>query len=96
MQDLLSKILILLCIFMISGCVTRTVYVNNKKFPDIPEEIIIPCDSLELADEKNPKLSNLLETILENYKKYSECSLKVDFFNEWYNEQRELYNKAGK
>lgn len=92
---MLNKLIVFLgIIIFISSCTTHKTYVGMKEFPSIPEELLVECEYLSLADEVDPRLSNLLEVTLENYQKYMECSSKVSLFSQWYYEQRDIHNKS--
>lgn len=64
-------------------------------FPARPATLQENCDSLKkLADDA--KLSDLMITITENYMRYHECKRKNQGWNEWYDEQKKIYDAAGK
>ena len=89
----INKVFTIFLISIVLGGCTAKVHTVPQKFPEVPKELLEPCKKLTLADEKNPKLSNLLETIVENYQNYEECSIKHDLFVDWYNKQKEIHNK---
>jgi hypothetical protein len=43
---------------------------------------------------KNTKLSDLLETVSNNYSSYYECKTKHDSWIEWYNDNKKIYESV--
>jgi hypothetical protein len=76
---------------LLSGCLA-TVPVS-RKFPDIPSILETPCEQLKLVPETD-KLSETLVTVTENYSLYYQCSLKVDTWMTWYQQQREIFESV--
>jgi hypothetical protein len=87
----MDKIKILLCALALSGC--STVVPVKAKFPDVPERLMIKCPQLEKVSE-TPTLSDVAKTVTNNYTSYYECAVKHDGFVEWYNTQKEIFNKV--
>lgn len=87
------KKIIILSIFL-SGCSTTAVPVKAK-FPEVPEILTQKCPPLQQVKEDS-KLSEITTTITNNYTAYYECKVLVDSWNEWYNIQKHIYEKAGK
>jgi alpha-L-arabinofuranosidase len=50
----------------------------------------VACAKLKEADSK-PELSELTKTILHNYAEYHICAIRLDAWNEWYIEQKKLF-----
>ena len=80
----------ILILLFLTGC-TQAVPVKPK-WPDIPEELTIPCD--ELKEIPSSKLSDLLLIVTKNYSLYHECQLKDSAWIEWYKSQKEIYNSV--
>jgi len=81
----------LLFLLILTGCST-TVPVTAK-FPDLPEKLLVKCPQLEKL-ENEAKLSDISKTITNNYTTYYECAVKHDAFVEWYNIQKDIFNKV--
>lgn len=90
----MNKYIFIIFLFLFSGC-AKTEYVKYT-FPDAPENLLDPCPKLYTADESDPKLSNLLDTVMKNYELYEECSIKHELFIQWYNEQKINYKNTNK
>lgn len=86
------KKIIILVAFVLSGCST-TVPVKQA-WPELPEEFPKECRELKLLEGDKVTLSKLMETVAANYGIYHECALHYKSAVEWYNKQRNIFNKA--
>jgi hypothetical protein len=86
----MDKIKILLCALVLTGC---SVVPVKAKFPDVPERLMVKCPQLEKVSE-TPTLSDVAKSVTNNYTTYYECATKHDGFVEWYNIQKEIFNKV--
>jgi hypothetical protein len=87
------KKLIILSAFILTGCSTAVPV--TAKFPEVPEILTTKCPPLkQLKDDS--KLSEISKTVVENYTSYYECAVIVEHWNEWYQIQKNIYEKAGK
>ncbi len=84
---------LILAIFL-AGC-TTTVPVKQK-WPDVPKELVEKCEALKQADPNKPAITDLLKIVIENYSLYYQCSSKVEGWNEWYIEQKKIFESANK
>ena len=75
--------------FLISGCST-TVPVKQK-FPDVPKALIEKCESLKKIEGDRVAITEMLKVVVQNYGMYYECAAKVDGWNDWYLEQKRIY-----
>jgi hypothetical protein len=53
------------------------------------------CPNLQKLND-NAKLSDVANTVTVNYSTYYECAVKTDAWQEWYNIQRIIFERAGK
>lgn len=81
----------LFALLMLSGCST-TVPVTAK-FPQVPPELKEKCQDLKPIVE-GAKLSDITKTVVDNYTVYYQCSLKVDAWSEWYNNQKKIFEEV--
>ena len=79
---------------LLAGCTTAVPV--KQKWPDAPAELLERCHALQKADPNKPAITDLLKTVVENYGLYYQCSLKVEGWNEWYLEQKRIFEKANK
>ena len=89
MKTLLASLLIVL----LTACTTAPVKI---KFPAVPEELQQPCPPLSPVDPRDHTLSSLLEVVTGNYAVYYECKNLTDGWQQWYNEQKKIYESIGK
>ena len=87
----MDKIKYFLLVLILTGCST-TVPVTAK-FPDVPERLLVKCPQLEKL-ENEAKLSDISKTVTNNYTAYYECAVKHDAFVEWYNIQKNIFDKV--
>ena len=87
----MKNVIAVCAFFALTGC--STVVPVKAKFPDMPERLMVKCPQLEKVSE-TPTLSDVAKTITNNYTTYYECATKHDGFVEWYNIQKEIFNKV--
>ena len=86
----MKTLVLLTSVLFLTGCLSVA-----PKFPDLPPEIAQTCPELREA-EKSPDMSNLLDTVVQNYGTYYECRVKIDAFIEWHKSQKKVYDNAVK
>ena len=84
--------LVILLLFL-SGCAKIPTKMN---YPEIPDSLMEPCSELQEVSEKETKMSEFLKVINKNYESYYDCKLKVELFQKWYKETKEIYKKVTK
>lgn len=82
------KWLIIFSAVLLSGCDTMPA---KPAWPAAPN--VGSCPALNDA-APSEKLSDLLSTVTTNYGKYHECAARVDAWQQWHKEQKEIYNQA--
>ena len=87
----MKKISLFLLLFLV-GCAAQPVPVVIK-FPEANKYILEKCSSLKKI-EAEAKLSDVAKTVSQNYSLYHECSAKTDSWIEWYQKQKQIYEKA--
>lgn len=85
----MKKLLILL---LLAGCST-TVPVA-RKFPEVPDVLMVPCPPLSQIKEGTTKLSEVVGVVTDNYFEYHKCSDKHDLWMEWYKAQKEIFDSV--
>jgi len=88
----MKKLLLLIPVFMLSGCLVTTPVKRN--FPEVPEELKVACPDLKEIDPNTNKLSEVISTVSANYGQYQECKVKVDTWVEWYKTQKEIFESV--
>jgi hypothetical protein len=85
--------IVVMLVFAISGC--STVVPVTVPFPPPPGSLVtVACPDLKKIDR--PVLSEIATTVTVNYGTYYECAVKVDVWNQWYQEQKAIFEQAGK
>lgn len=81
---------VLLLSLLLIGCST-TVPVKPR-FPDAPDVLKEKCERLKTVDANDKvAITEMLKVIVTNYGLYYECSSKVEGWQEWYNNQKKIY-----
>lgn len=88
----MKRSLILGLLLSLTACST-TVPVK-RTFPEVPRELLIKCPELKEVPEGTEKLSELLSVVADNYGQYKECQLSVELWNEWYREQKKIFDSV--
>ncbi len=76
--------------FLLAGCLATPV---KRNFPEVPAELKVACPDLQKVKD-NAKLSDVLSTVSTNYTQYHDCRAKVDAWNEWYKNQKEVFDSV--
>lgn len=76
--------------FLLAGCLATPV---KRNFPEVPEELKVVCPDLKKVNPE-AKLSDVISTVSTNYTQYHECRAKVDAWNEWYKNQKEVFDSV--
>lgn len=92
------KIFSLINIIVVSLLVGCTTYVPveqiERPFPELANTLKEPCPNLIKIEGKKTTLSELLKTVSDNYALYYQCQAKVNGWNTWYHEQREIFERV--
>jgi hypothetical protein len=86
------KYAVLLTALLLTGCFGTAPI--KQKFPDAPEVLKERCERLKKIDGDSVAITEMLKVIVQNYTLYYECSTKVDGWQEWYNEQKKIYESV--
>jgi uncharacterized protein YceK len=79
---------------LLSGC--STVVPVTARFPEPPAKgAMTACPNLQKLTD-GARLSDVATTVTVNYATYYECAVKTDAWQEWYNIQKIIFEKAGK
>ena len=89
----MKTILFLLRVLLLTGCLSKEPVPVKMKWPDVPQELLEACPDLKLVDQGTTKLSDVVDVVVDNYKQYHECRLKVDNWIEWYKTQKSIADK---
>jgi hypothetical protein len=87
----MSKLLLIIPTLLLTGCLSTPV---KMSWPDVPKELIEACPDLKQVEEKETKLSVVVDTVVQNYSMYHECRIKVDAWSDWYKSQKKIYESV--
>ena len=68
----------------------------KQKFPAAPELLMQACESLKELGTDSVQLTELLKTLIENYGSYHQCAARTAAWQDWYREQRQIFDHANK
>ena len=83
------KTLACLLLILLGGC--TTVVPVTQKFPAATPALTEKCEDLRKIEGDRVAITDMLKTIVENYSLYYQCSAKVEGWNEWYQQQKKVY-----
>jgi hypothetical protein len=83
----------LLIALLLAGCASTVVPVTQK-FPNATPDLMKKCEDLKKIEGDKVAITDMLKVVVHNYTLYYECSTKVDGWQEWYNEQKKIYESA--
>ena len=63
------------------------------KFPEATPELLKKCEDLKTIEGDKVAITEMLKIVVHNYSLYYECSTKVEGWQEWYNEQKKIFEK---
>ena len=86
------KYLSLILVAFLVACST-TVPVRQK-FPDVPKVLLEKCENLKKVEGDRVAITEMLKVIVQNYGMYYECAAKVDGWQEWYSDQKKIYESV--
>jgi uncharacterized lipoprotein YmbA len=66
----------------------------KQKFPDVPKALVERCESLKKIEGDRVAITEMLKVVVQNYGMYYECAAKVDGWNDWYQEQKRIYESV--
>ena len=86
----MKYLVLALTVLSLTGCVNVPV---KRKFPDAVPELMQKCEDLRtIPSGDKVAITDMLKTVVENYQLYYICSSKVDGWQEWYTEQKKIFD----
>ena len=83
------KYLVILLALVLGGC--STVVPVTQRWPEAPGlQATTACKPLEKLGTA-PQLSDVAQTVANNYNEYWNCSIKLDAWIEWYQKQKIIH-----
>lgn len=87
----MKKILMVLSLMVLTGCVATPV---ERKFPEVPDYLKVKCSDLIEIDTKTKKFSEVVKVVSANYGLYQECLIKNQSWINWYNTQKQIFESV--
>ena len=82
----------ILIALLVAGCSTTVPVARN--FPNATPELMKKCEALKKVEGDKVAITEMLKVIVQNYTLYYECSTKVDGWQDWYNEQKKIFDSV--
>lgn len=89
----MKKLFVTSAFILLSGC--ATIIPINRHFPDAVPELLIQCPNLKQT-LPTTKLSDVIDTVVDNYGQYHACQSKENQWIIWYRTQKDNFNNASK
>jgi uncharacterized lipoprotein YmbA len=83
--------LLILAVFL-TACATPVPI--KQRFPDVPKALVERCENLRKVEGDKVAITEMLKIVVQNYGMYYECAAKVDGWNDWYLEQKRIYESV--
>ena len=83
--------LLILAVFL-TACSTPVPV--KQRFPDVPKALVDRCENLRKVEGDKVAITEMLKVVVQNYGMYYECAAKVDGWNDWYLEQKRIYESV--
>ena len=88
------RLIILAAALTLSGCALFQKPVPVKQeFPVAPAILLERCPDLMQIDDGKNSLREMLKIVIQNYALYYQCAEKTHGWQDWYNQQRKIYDK---
>lgn len=86
----MKKIAAIFFVIFLSGCLSKQPVPVKQPWPNVPAELLEACPDLKNVPEGTTKFSDVLNVVVDNYKQYHDCRVKVDDWITWYKGQKEI------
>lgn len=85
------KLLMVIPTLLLAGCFHHAPV--KRTFPDVPKVLMEQCAELKEA-ASTEKLSEVLKVVVDNYGEYHKCSGRVEAWQTWYKQQKQIFNEV--
>ena len=85
------KYLIFLFVLGLSACTTVPV---TAEFPQAPELLMAKCPELKTIVGEKVTIVDFTRTVTENYTTYYECAARAEAWQEWYTQQKQIWEEV--
>lgn len=84
------KITIVALALLLSAC--GSLYPVKQEFPVAPQVLLERCPDLMTIDDGKNSLRDMLKVVIQNYATYYQCAEKTQGWQDWYQDQKKIYN----
>jgi hypothetical protein len=88
------KWLVLISALVLSACSTPVPV--KQTFPVAPAALLERCPDLLVIDDGKNSMRDMLKVVIQNYALYYQCAERTHGWQDWYTEQKRIYNGANK
>jgi outer membrane murein-binding lipoprotein Lpp len=88
------KLAAIVAVLMLSGC--SVLVPVKQKWPEAPASLQEKCSALKELGKDQTQLKDLLMVMIDNYAAYYVCAGRTQGWQEWYQEQKKIQEKANK
>ena len=82
----------ILAIALLSLTACSTTVPVKQQFPVAPSILMEKCPQLQKVDSDKGTMREMLKVVIENYATYYQCAAKTHGWQDWYTEQKKIYN----
>jgi hypothetical protein len=83
-----------LLILLLAGCSVAVPV--KQKFPEVPPELMQPAADLNKVPEDTKNISEIIKNTADNSQSYYEIRIKLQAWQEWYAEQKKIFDEVNK
>jgi hypothetical protein len=89
----MRSLLMVSCSLLLSGCFATATPVK-RSFPAVPDDFMQPPAELVTLDKNTQDLDALIINANENYTLYRELGIRLQGWQEWYREQKRIFESV--
>lgn len=79
---------------LLAGCSTPVPV--KQRWPESPTVLMERCPPLKQMTAEQNTMRDLLMTVIENYAVYYSCSDRVTSWQDWYNQQKKIFEESNR
>ena len=88
------KYILLSLALLLTACSTPVPV--KQQFPVAPAVLLERCPDLLTIDDGKNSMRDMLKIVIQNYALYYQCDEKTHGWQDWYTEQKKIFNGANK
>lgn len=86
----MKQLIVVLSAVLLSAC--SSLYPVKQEFPVAPQVLLEKCPDLMVIDDGKNSLRDMLKVVIQNYATYYQCAEKTQGWQDWYQDQKKIYN----